>query len=107
MIAIKLLTKKQLRKYVRTRVHFKCKPGLTILFCSPKLRLGFSLLGGVLGQFSFQSFFFVSEVSVILLLLSVILLSELFYRVLFFYLNENEIVKFIISSIMLYKVREH
>jgi len=36
--------------------------------------LGLSILGGVFGLFSVQSFFFVSEVSVVLLPLSVVLL---------------------------------
>jgi len=38
------------------------------------LEMGLSILGGVFGLFSFQSFFFVGEVSVVLLPLSVVLL---------------------------------
>ncbi len=39
-----------------------------------RLEGGLSILGGVFGLFSFQSFFFVGEVSVVLLPLSVVLL---------------------------------
>jgi hypothetical protein len=43
-------------------------------FFYPRVKFGLSILGGVFGLFSFQSFFFVGEVSVVLFPLSVVLL---------------------------------
>ena len=80
--------------------------------------LSLRFLGGVFGFFSFQRFFLVSEVSVILLLMSIItdvilcnrgncrrgccnIISLVILSCVIFYLNENEIIEFIISSIML------
>jgi len=46
------------------------------LSCAQPCRWSLSILGGVFGLFSFQSFFFVGKVSVVLLPLSVVLLKS-------------------------------